>query len=448
MKKILFLFLLATVLSCNSQQKDLEKEQGKFSKIYAQKQYLDDIEELSEKLISTHPQPFEFISKENFFKVVEEKKNAITDKTTFGEFIWHTSEIVANIGCSHTNLGAFIQESEILPVDKIFPLEIRMIEGKMYISNSLINKEKKLEGSEILNINGVSAKSIKDDIYKHISADGGDGRESKKKYFNFFSPYYISYSLNFPENYEVKIAGIKEPIILNKLKEYEFTYEGKEDYSKEYCEDVLCFRTIDDKSTSILTMRTFYYDGEDLLKYRQLLEKSFKELKEKGIKNLIIDLRGNGGGQSFNGAHLLRYLSSETFTYFLRNEYADEEQFNPMNPFENQFEGNIYILQNAGCGSTTGHFLSLVKSNNIATLIGEESGGTYTCNDYSFSLELKNTGITTRIARSTFTTTAENLPKDKGIVPDHNVVQSIQDFLRGQDTVMEYTFDLINAEKN
>ncbi len=446
MKKILFLIFLLALSGCNSQQKESEKEQGKFSEVFQKKQYLEDIDELTEKLINEHPQPFEFISKENFFQLVTDKKSSITDKTTFGEFIWHISEIVASIGCSHTTLGAFTQESEILPIERIFPLEIRMIEGKMYVSNSLINKDKKLEGSEILTINGVSAKSIKNDIYKHISADGGYGRESKKKYFNFFSPYYISYSLDFPKHYEINVAGREEPFALENLKEYKFTYEGKESYSKEFCEDVLCFQTIDNKSTSILTMRTFYYDGEDLTKYRQLLEKSFKEIKKKGIKNLIIDLRGNGGGQSFNGAYLLRYLSSEIFTYFIRNNYANEDEFNPMNPFENSFDGHTYILQDAGCGSTTGHFLSLVKYNNLATLIGEESGGTYSCNDYSLNLDLKNTGVSTRIARSTFTTTAKNLPKGKGILPDHYVIQNIQDFLKGRDTVMEYTLDLIEVE--
>ncbi|WP_062053329.1 S41 family peptidase [Aquimarina longa] len=447
MKKILLLLIfLISISGCNSQQKESDKELGQFYKIYPKKQYVEDIDELTEKLINEHPQPFEFVSKETFFQMVTEKKNSITDNTTYGEFIWHISEIIARIGCSHTNLGAFFQESKILPIELVFPLEIRMIEGKMYVSNSLINKDKKLEGSEILTINGVDAKNIKDNIYKHISADGGIGRESQKKYFNFFSPYYISYSLNFPEHYEIKVAGRKESISLENLKEYKFTFEGKESYSKKYCEDVLCFRTIEAKSTSILTMRTFYYNGEDLTKYRQLLEESFKEIKKKGIKNLIVDLRGNGGGQGFNGAHLLRYLSSETFTYSIRNKYSNEEQFNPMNPFENSFNGKIYILQDAGCGSTTGHFLSLVKYNKIAILIGEESGGTFSCNDYSMNLDLKNTGVSTRIARSTFATTAKNLPKDRGIIPDHYVVRNIQDFLKDHDTVMKYTFDLIIAE--
>jgi len=116
---------------------------------------------------------------------------------------------------------------------------------------------------------------------------------------------------------------------------------------------------------------------------------------------------------------------------------------NPMNPSENKFSGTTYVLQDAGCRSTTGHFLSLIKYNKLATTIGEESGGTYLCNDGSRTIKLKNTGISCRIARITFTTTVENLPKHRGIIPDHIVVQDIQDFVNNNDTVLNYTLELI-----
>lgn len=191
-------------------------------------------------------------------------------------------------------------------------------------------------------------------------------------------------------------------------------------------------------------MRTFFYEAKDLTNYRKLLKTSFKKIKEKGINNLIIDVRGNGGGQSFNGAHLLRYLTNKPFTYFIKGTPTAEESMNPMNPFEDAFTGNTLVLQDAGCGSTTGHFLSLIKHLKLAVSIGEESGGTYLCNDGSTHIKLKNTGISCRIARVTFTTTAKNLPRERGVVPDHKVVQNSSDYLNNKDTVLNYALNLIN----
>ena len=444
MKKIFYcsiIVILINTFSCKSQNKNSEESQ--FKRVFPKTEYLADINELSKTLTTNHPFPYQYTSEKEFWDRVNKIKKQITNKTTLPEFIWYCSEIVASIGCSHTTLGAFLQESKLLPAEKLFPLELRLINGKMYVTNSLVNNEKVDLGSELISINGISINEISKDIFKHISADGEIDRTSKKKYFNFFSPYYIAYSLRFPEKYEIQLKNEKSKIHLNQLKEYEFSWDGKSGYSNRFCDDILCFKIMKSENLAILTMRTFFYEGEDLYNYRNLITESFKKIKKDEISNLIVDLRGNGGGQSFNGAYLLRYLVSEQFTYFVKGTPTGEESMNPMNPFENAFTGNIYILQDAGCGSTTGHFLSLIKYNKLAILIGEESGGTYLCNDGSRTLELKNTRISCRIARVTFTTTAKNLPRERGVIPDKIVVQNINDYVNNKDTVLNYTLNLI-----
>ena len=443
MKKIFYsiILILISVVSCKSQEKNSEETQ--FKRVFPKKEYLADIDELSKALTKTHPFPYQYISEKEFWDNVSNIKKQITDTTTLPEFIWHCSEIVASIGCSHTTLGAFLQESKLLPVEKLFPLELRLINGKMYVTNSLVNNEKVELGSELVSINGVSTDEIRKDIFKHIPADGEIDRESKKKYFKFFSPYYIAYSLRFPEKYEIQLKSEKSKIHLNQLKEYEFSWDGKSGYSNQFCDDLLCFEIMKSENLAILTMRTFFYDGDDLDNYRELIKESFKKIKKDGISNLIIDLRGNGGGQSFNGAYLLRYLISEPITYFIKGTPTGEERMKPMNHFEYAFTGDTYILQDAGCGSTTGHFLSLIKYNKLATIIGEESGGTYLCNDGSRTLRLQNTGVSCRIARVTFTTTAKNLPRERGVIPDKIVVQNINDYINNIDTVLNYTLKLI-----
>ena len=46
------------------------------------------------------------------------------------------------------------------------------------------------------------------------------------------------------------------------------------------------------------------------------MEDTFRTLREKGTKTLIIDLRGNGGGNDMYGAMLVSYLTDKPFRYF------------------------------------------------------------------------------------------------------------------------------------
>ncbi|NNF00433.1 MAG: hypothetical protein HKN25_15550, partial [Pyrinomonadaceae bacterium] len=94
-------FLFVATFICPAQSDDTQNE--KFSTVFPRQAYLHDIDELAKNLTDTHPQPYEFISKERYWRNVEAKKELITDSTTYGEFIWHASSIIASIGCGHTS---------------------------------------------------------------------------------------------------------------------------------------------------------------------------------------------------------------------------------------------------------------------------------------------------------------------------------------------------------
>ena len=98
-------------------------------------------------------------------------------------------------------------------------------------------------------------------------------------------------------------------------------------------------------------------------------------------------------------------------------------------------------------GSTTGHFMSIVKDLDLATMIGEELGSNQFCTGGQRRLRLPNTGIQFSVARNTYVTTAKDLPIDRGIMPDHFIEQSLDDYLNQVDTVMEFTLSLLEKEK-
>ena len=218
-------------------------------------------------------------------------------------------------------------------------------------------------------------------------------------------------------------------------------------HPKNKCKENLCLEILN-KETAKLTIRSFGYYENKFDVFQKFIDKSFAEIKSKKIRNLIIDLKLNGGGSSAAGSYLLRHIATRAFTYFAQTSAGSIKQKQETNPSENGFRGNTYVLTDGFGTSTTGHFLSLVKYHGFATLVGEETGATYTVNDNSKSFKLSNTEISYRVARNTFFTTAKKLPKNRGVLPDHHISQSIKDYVNGIDSSLEYTMNLISKSEN
>lgn len=416
------------------------RNKNRFHKIYTKQQYLNDLDELAKTLTETNPHPYKFMSKDNFWSVVEEKKNLITDKTTYSEFIWYCSELVANINCVHTSLGYFNQESEILPITLRFPIETRLINDKLYITDPLINNLKK--GTEILTINGKKITDITKETFKHISSQALI-ETTKTIFFNSYLSAYISYALNFPKVYIITIKGEKKSIQLKQLQ----AYKPKSRYfptnlckSKDLCLDYI------NNETAVLTIiNSGGYYGNRFSIFKKFIDDSFKDINNKNIKNLIVDVRSNGGGPGNTATYLLRYLYQQPFVYKKLSEASNIAQ-KTFKPFKNNFKGKAYFLIDGEGGSTTGHLLAHVKQAKLATIIGEELGGNQFCTGGQKRFKLKNTDVFYTIGRYTHITTADAFDVNRGIMPDHFVTQSIEDYLNDKDTVMEYTLELIQKQ--
>ena len=133
---------------------------------------------------------------------------------------------------------------------------------------------------------------------------------------------------------------------------------------------------------------------------KMFADSMFVTLREKGIKNLIIDLRNNGGGNSMVGDVLFRYISPKPFKQMGKalvrvtpttirltgrtqmvpgwSFYNDESKGNlipPLTKEEGHYEGSVYLLISHHTFSSAGSFAWAFKEFGMGTVIGEESGG-------------------------------------------------------------------------
>lgn len=444
MKKYLILILtIFTLLSCTQKSNSNDKNDttGNIIKAFTLENYQQDYKQMVDILLKIHPQPYNFISEDSLKRLIDIQYNKITDTTSLGGFMWICKTVVASINCGHTDMW-FSYQSGVISDSLLFPMNVKYVGSQLYVIDAKNNSDKLDVGTEILKINGVDAEKIQKEIYSHISSDGFN-ETSKFESTNAVFNWYCTLNFDFPDSYTVSVKqnGKIEEIKLKQTENLEPTKTFLDN-----CDNQLCFDLNQESNTAIITIRSFAYYKKRFPIFKAFVDSCFYQINENKIQNLVIDLRNNGGGDPFCCSYLLQHIANKPYTYFHKDVKWYRKLKKTIQPNPNRFKNKPYILINGFCFSTTGHFCSIVKDNNFGIFVGDETGGTYTCNDNSKMFNLENTKLLLKVARNTYETNVSTLTNEHGIIPDHYIIPNIDNILNNTDTVLNYTLKLMVKE--
>lgn len=180
------------------------------------------------------------------------------------------------------------------------------------------------------------------------------------------------------------------------------------------------FTVDEEKSLALLTLTECNYNDE----YINCLHDMFTQVKEKGIKNVAVDLRDNGGGNDRVAVEFIRYLdtagykyASETqrlgfFTTPVTFDFIVNDRYTDLT-----FTGNVYILTSAGSFSSAMLFPQYIKDNALGTIIGEPPGNDPNgCGEIT-RFRMPNSGLQFYVSTKRFYR-ADKECKDKYVMPD------------------------------
>ncbi len=431
-----------------------------------------------------HSGIYRYTSKEELDRLFDQAEKSLTKPMSMLEFYRVLAPVVAAIKCGHTEaslprgiMKAYAGKNGVLP------LQVRVLEGKVYVWRDFSGAAPSLTGMEIRSLNGVSASKI---VEKMLAAASGDGDIQTSRMWRisgwaFSSQLLALAGLSAP--YDVALWDSKEKREIKAHLEGADLARLQETARAQFPQDQRPktagqFKFLDEGMIAVMKIHGFggFVDAERKQTLREFYQESFEAMNRKGTKTLVLDLRNNGGGEDELGKLLLSYLLDEPFKYyddlvinareFTFKKYtklptvaedAVERLTNGtyrllkhpnlglQQPSKPTFAGKVLILINGGCFSTTAEFLSQVHCHKRATFIGEESGGGYYGNTSGPvpALTLPNTKLIVYVPLVTYHMAVSGYQAAAhGVVPDHPIRYTIEEVLEGTDKELALALEL------
>jgi hypothetical protein len=445
MKYLLPSFLLLALIFITSFKTD---EGYRADRLYTIKQLEEDFSFLRKTLEKDHPRVYEYTSKRKFDHFLDSLYASIDKPMTEREFQYFLSLVIGKVRCSHTK----IMPSQYLSDHfgdyfKAPPFRLYFTDTSAHLLYNYSTNTAIKPGARIQAINGVSIEEIRKNFLQRMHQEGYNqtfiyNRMNSGIYGLF--PGICDYPS--PDSYKLTFINPR-----SKRKREEnlkaISYSQYQSYLAAKKKPTYQFSIVDSLHTGILTISSFNISDEKA--YFTFLEQSFKELKEKKVENLIVDVRGNIGGIPEASADLLQYLMKKEFVYY-KVAFVEYYQalLKPMPLKKDKFEGNLFFLADGGGRSTTGHFLSLVKYHQLGPILGEESCASYSCNNNGDPHTLPNTKLIFNCPYpGNHDTAVEGLPRGRGVMPDYEIKPTIEDLLAEKDVVFAQALQLIK-DKN
>lgn len=468
---------------------------------------LEDLNWLQKSLEYIHPRLYKYTDKESLDSLFEASRRKIEDageKILVLDLLSTVSKLNAQVNCGHLyTLPQFELKDEVLG-KKVMPFYVKVIENELYILDDCSENPVNLKGAKIVSINGNRAGWILQEMRSGIATDGHiETRKNRliERYFNNtfhgFDLYFHlhvdrseRFSIEFQKAGEDKIRSIelrgigieerknrlaemhaKDENLWHKTPSPRFEINAKEDYA-------------------ILSLNRSFYNQEIDPDFDPFLQTAFQKLADEEIGHLVLDLRNNEGGSEHQQMELMSYLYDQPFKLY-QNIYLSHLDYRPLKdiiierdpkdllfnnddqymrkisselwisnylysknlnfqqPKENTFKGKLYVLINGITFSSAADLAADIRKATDAIFIGEESGGTFEgpTGGNTIVIQLPHSKIMVRISPNIHMGYMyRKHPIGRGVLPDAEVVYSIEDYLLGKDLELEKALDLISKE--
>jgi C-terminal processing protease CtpA/Prc len=464
---------------------------------FSPQQLQSDFALMRQALEEGHPGMYRYITKDSMNYWFERTAALLNRDMTEREFRNTINPLISYVRCGHTDVYASLKGIKYAKKKKpkLMPIQTIVAEGQLRVWNNNSNDTTLRRGEVVLAVDGQTTEQLFAQI-RDVSPSDGYNTTYKDLIIanNFPAQYRLLYGEK--DSIRITVRDSLNQVRTVLLTERKAVVKPKKPtsvpstppkpatppapkVSKQDKRRTLKFSTID-SATAVLDINTF---GDR--SYKKFYRRSFKQIAQRPhIRNLILDLRSNGGGRSAASADLIGYVVNQPYRYYARatarfrrpsfNRHLNQKfpRFVIRNFFSSKlpdggmehvwsgkvfkphtryhFDGDVYVLANGGTFSAAAIFTAVTQGQSRATVIGRETGGGRKGLNANFMpyLNLPQTQVRIRFPMFKLITDAPGEDVGRGVFPDYPVQYTYKDYHPvSKDTDMDKAYELIKKKK-
>lgn len=444
-------------------------------------------------LEESHPSLYWYTSKDSMDYYFNQGYARLNDSMNEPQFRTLLTYVIAKINCGHTSTRyskKFTKYLDTVRNARSFPLTFKLWKDTMVITSNLNRRDSVLtRGTIVRSINGIPHQQLTDILFNYIATDG----------YNDVSKYQqLSNRGNFGGWYR-NVFGLPEKFLIgytdslgNEKETTVSLYNPLADTGRRMFPGVRRLSKKERRRLELLTVRNVQIDTTlqsafmtlnsfsrgNLLK--PFFKNTFKQLRRNNVRHLVIDVRGNGGGDAALSTLLTRYIIQHKFKiadslYAVRRSsnygrhiqnqwiywtimqfltkkhrdgnyhfgYFERHYFNPRK--KDHFNGNVYVLTGGNSFSATTLFAGAIKGQQNVKIIGEETGGGAYGNSAWMipDVTLPITGVRFRLPKFRLVIDKDRVKDGRGVQPDIVSLPTVDAIKKGIDYKVEAVRQII-----
>lgn len=334
-----------------------------------------DLAELSEKAAQLKKSITEPLNRTEFYRVVGKLSPNFQDGHSF--LIWPYQELNKARDAGH----------------KTFPFAVSVTNNKRLLLKHAykLGDNQIPMHTEVLSINGMSSEEILSSLMQYAGGETALLREHAVA-MRFGIVLWASYG--WLDKFKLELSTSKgiQPLSLNKDDNWPVVDEQAQGFVASYAKKDHYYKQLSD-DVGFIYLAHFDIEPED---FENFIDQTFATIRQQNIKQLIIDIRDNPGGNTDTVTYLAKHLANKPFRLIsklkeklnaenrgwfnykgdigdiLISDWDDYES--PMSD-DVRFTGKTFLLIGPVTYSASIVLATTLKDNNIATLVGETTGG-------------------------------------------------------------------------